>query len=352
MTTYRIVIIDDQHEVRHMLASGLGMLGPQFDVLGVPSAEEGFLLALRGAVDLLVVDVRLPGISGLELVEKVHLRNPALKVILITGVEDEDIRQRVMEANVDAYFFKPIVFGEFLRAVMDCFGIEGDEELPALAEDDKQVISDLKVRPSPNSPESLAEQLYSLRTELDAQATLILDHEGRIFAQAGEHLQLFSTPSALPSMIAIWDAGVKFSRILGMDLPDNWMSFSGIDQRLSIAPAGQGYILVVVERNPQARGDWLQVIRSAQADLTHTLKAIAIPTGEARVEEPIGLQEGLSEADPGDIEGLLQRLDALTLDEDVDSFWDQAVAGDEHWAADSGGALSYEQARRLGLVPE
>lgn len=350
MTTYRIVIIDDQHEVRHMLASGLRMLGPQFDVLGVPSAEEGFLLALRGAVDLLVVDVRLPGISGLELVEKVHLRNPALKVILITGVEDEDIRQRVMEANVDAYFFKPIVFGEFLQAVMDCFGIEGERGLSALVDNEGQVVPDQG--PPPNSPESLAERLYSLRTELNAQAVLILDREGRILAQAGEYPQLFSAPSALSSLITIWDAGAKFSHVLGMGLPDNWMSFSGAEQRLSITSAGQRYILVVVERDPQARGDWLQVIRAAQADITHILEAIAVSTGEISADEPVELREGLSEAERGDVEGLLKRLDALTLEEDVDSFWDQAVAGDEYWAADRGGALSYEQARKLGLTPE
>jgi CheY-like chemotaxis protein len=344
MTTYRIVIIDDQHEVRHMLASGLRMLGPQFDVLGVPSAEEGFLLALRGAVDLLVVDVRLPGISGLELVEKVHLRNPAMKVILITGVEDEDIRQRVMEANVDAYFFKPIVFG--------CFGIEGEGELPALVDDEERVVPDQEVRQPTISAESLTERLYSLRTELDAHAALILDREGRILAQAGEYPQLFSAPSALPSLIAIWNAGAKFSHVIGMDLPDNWMSFSGADQRLSITPAGQRYILVVVERDPRARGDWLHIIRSAQADLTPILEAIAVPTSETRADESVELREGISEAELGDVEGLLQRLDALKLEEDVDSFWDQAVAGDEYWAADSGGALSYEQARKLGLTPE
>lgn len=257
-----------------------------------------------------------------------------------------------MEANVDAYFFKPIMFSEFLRAVMDCFGIEAEGEFPTLVADKEQKVLDEQVRPPLSSPESLTERLYSLRTELDSQAVLILDREGRILAQAGEYPQLFSAPSALPSLIAAWHAGAKFSHVLGMGLSDNWMSLSGADQRLTITPAGRRYLLVVVEGDPRVRGDWLQVVRSAQADLAHILEEIPVPAGEPRADVSVDLNKGDSEAEPEDLEGLLQRLDNLTMDEDVDSFWDQAIEGDDHWAAESGGALSYEQARKLGLVPE
>ena len=57
-------------------------------MVDVPSGEEALLVASRRPVDLLIADVRLPGISGLELMARVHKRNPELKTILITGLTD------------------------------------------------------------------------------------------------------------------------------------------------------------------------------------------------------------------------------------------------------------------------
>jgi peptide/nickel transport system ATP-binding protein/oligopeptide transport system ATP-binding protein len=82
---FRLLIVDDQHEVRRMLASGVKTLGDQYDVLEVPSAEEAMLVSAGLPLDLVVTDVRLPGISGLDLVARLQKRRPDLRTILITG---------------------------------------------------------------------------------------------------------------------------------------------------------------------------------------------------------------------------------------------------------------------------
>ena len=76
MAAHRILIVDDQHEVRRMLSTSLRTLGPEIEVVDVPSGEEALLVASRRPVDLLISDVRLPGLSGLELMARVHKRNP------------------------------------------------------------------------------------------------------------------------------------------------------------------------------------------------------------------------------------------------------------------------------------
>jgi CheY-like chemotaxis protein len=352
MTTYRILIIDDQHEVRHMLASALRLLGPNFDVLEVPSAEEGFLLALRGGVDLLVADVRLPGISGLELVEKIHVRNPELKIILITGVEEHEVRQQVAGAQVDAYFFKPIVIDEFIRTVLDCLGVKQEDQVRSL-EAEGEVQSSGEV--AADSPESLTERLYTLRIELKAYAALILDREGRVLAQSGMYPPLFSEPAALPSLIDAWNAGERFSAALGMDLSSSLLSFGGQDYHLILTHVGKLCMLVVVVPGARFQEGRARALRKAQGDLGRILRAIGMPLAEEAVTGAgvlVDLRQHPVDSDLADIDVLLQQLGQAEVGEDVDAFWEQALERDEFTGMESGGALSYDQARRLGLAPE
>src|SRR5512133_2743145 len=117
MAKHRILLVDDQHEIRRMLRAGLETLGPDYQITDVPSAEEAMLVISRHPIDLLICDIRLPGMTGLELKAKVQRRNPDLKVILITGLTDTKIRKQVADAGVDGFFTKPLVLADLLDAV-------------------------------------------------------------------------------------------------------------------------------------------------------------------------------------------------------------------------------------------
>ena len=104
MKRYRVLVVDDQRDVRRVLRAGLESLGSHFQVTDVPSAEEALLVVAIQPVDLLIADVRLPGLSGLELRQRVLVNNPDLKMILITGATDPEIRRQVETAGADARF--------------------------------------------------------------------------------------------------------------------------------------------------------------------------------------------------------------------------------------------------------
>ena len=123
MDRYRVLIVDDHHDVRRMLHAWVKTLGPQYEILAMPSGEEAILDAFRQPVDLLIADFRLPGITGLELMAKIKRRYPDLKVILITGITDPKIRRQVAEAGADAFFIKPVEMPDFLDAVERLLGI-------------------------------------------------------------------------------------------------------------------------------------------------------------------------------------------------------------------------------------
>jgi CheY-like chemotaxis protein len=79
-----ILVVDDDPEVREILVETLAEFG--YAVSQAGSGEEALaLLQPRPGIDLLISDVRMPGMSGLELVERARERQPGLKVILISG---------------------------------------------------------------------------------------------------------------------------------------------------------------------------------------------------------------------------------------------------------------------------
>ncbi|MDH5508278.1 MAG: response regulator, partial [Anaerolineae bacterium] len=79
MAGYTILIVDDQREVSRVLRSGLESLDADFAIKELLSGEEA-LLEIKSGVDLLVSDLKLPGISGMELMEKFRAQNPDIKV--------------------------------------------------------------------------------------------------------------------------------------------------------------------------------------------------------------------------------------------------------------------------------
>ena len=86
MPLKRILIIDDARDVGRMHQQALRTLYPRVPVTFVPSPEEALVEVTTFTVDVMVVDIRLPGMSGIDLVRRVRLRQPDIKVIMITGM--------------------------------------------------------------------------------------------------------------------------------------------------------------------------------------------------------------------------------------------------------------------------
>lgn len=82
----RVLIVDDAIDLGRMLQDALKVMHPEIPITVVPSAEEALLELTRFSFDLLVTDLRLPGMNGLELIRKIRVRQPNIKVILMTAL--------------------------------------------------------------------------------------------------------------------------------------------------------------------------------------------------------------------------------------------------------------------------
>ncbi len=80
----RILVVDDEEELREILAETLEDFG--YAVLTAASGEEALPLLVRDrGVAMVITDVRMPGMSGLELAAQIRRRWPKVKVVLISG---------------------------------------------------------------------------------------------------------------------------------------------------------------------------------------------------------------------------------------------------------------------------
>jgi FixJ family two-component response regulator len=103
-----ISVVDDDDSVRESVR---GLLrSARFGVEAFASAEEFLSSHRMGATDCLVLDVRMPGMSGLELQHRLMASHPALPIVFITSHGDEELRLRALRAGAVDYLLKP--FGE------------------------------------------------------------------------------------------------------------------------------------------------------------------------------------------------------------------------------------------------
>ena len=100
----RVLIVEDHPEMakamRRLLALDCDVVGSVADGSAVLEAAQ------RLQPDVLVIDVNLPGLSGLEACRQVTQVNPEMKVIMISAMNDPDITQRSVEVGASAFVFK------------------------------------------------------------------------------------------------------------------------------------------------------------------------------------------------------------------------------------------------------
>jgi DNA-binding NarL/FixJ family response regulator len=102
----RVLIVDDQEAFRSA-ARMVVMLTDGYEVVGeAESGEEGVRLANELSPDLVLMDINLPGIDGLEATRQITSTNPKLKVMVFSTYEASEYRSRALEAGAVAFVSK------------------------------------------------------------------------------------------------------------------------------------------------------------------------------------------------------------------------------------------------------
>jgi FixJ family two-component response regulator len=115
-----VAIVDDDVAIQRALARLLSTAGWQ--AITFTSAEAFLQTDLQTAPDCLVLDVWLPGMTGVELLEHLAVTGSTLPAVLITGRDDLQMRMRARQARAAAYLLKPLDGPELLQALQEAVG--------------------------------------------------------------------------------------------------------------------------------------------------------------------------------------------------------------------------------------
>jgi DNA-binding NarL/FixJ family response regulator len=355
MPKYHILIVTDQTDVRHTLRSGLVTLGPEFEIVEIFSGEEAFLELTRRPYHLVITEVHLPGISGIELMQKIKTHRSGIKVVLITGDTESKFRRQVADAGADAFFIKPIQISHLHAAVSGLLGLAstgGNES-------------------GPNGTEayaSLSPQIFnlltSLRDELEAISVFLFAQDGKVIARVGDFPDAAINMELIPLFSNLRVISNKLNQSLGKHVIEDLVCFSGTKYNLSLTHLNpENTLLVVTNTGPGAEymgtvGFSLhltaQKLRNLLplVELTNPSEQTAAP--EPRVVPSKSDNTYKTDESLSNLDGLLQSLETQNLDpEKLDVLWDSLIQENSPEPnLFSSDALSFDQAKELGVAPE
>jgi len=111
----RVLVVEDERKLAQILESALQ--AEHYDVVVAPTGEDGFFRANAEAFDLILLDLMLPGRSGIEILETLRQRQVHTPVLILTARDGVDDRVLGLDRGADDYLVKPFALPELLARI-------------------------------------------------------------------------------------------------------------------------------------------------------------------------------------------------------------------------------------------
>ena len=118
----KILLVDDDHVFRHEFIDVL----EGYDVIESANGTEALaILRKANSIDLVILDVMMPGLNGIEVLKEIKKISPNLGIIILTGFSSEDIAIEALKSHADDYLEKPIEIEKALEAIEKVLQLKG-----------------------------------------------------------------------------------------------------------------------------------------------------------------------------------------------------------------------------------
>ncbi|PIV23297.1 MAG: hypothetical protein COZ69_11885 [Deltaproteobacteria bacterium CG_4_8_14_3_um_filter_45_9] len=111
----RILVIEDDEEMRSLLKDFFEEDG--FEIDSVSNGSEAFRKIAREPFDLIITDIRMPGLTGLDILPGIKKLQPEVSIIVITAFGSEEVSRKAFDRGATAYLEKPILFNKLRTLV-------------------------------------------------------------------------------------------------------------------------------------------------------------------------------------------------------------------------------------------
>jgi DNA-binding response OmpR family regulator len=323
----RILIVDDDEKLATLLRESLRTLDESYDVVTARGTDEALAKVSRRPFDLVVTDLMMPEVDGLQLLEAIKAINPSIVTVAMTAFGSQEIRAEAERFGIYRYLAKPFSVHEFRQCVRDAF-----EETEQVQEQEATVFSEAQL-------EAVRRNLSSLRTSVRAHSVALIDSGGKVISLQSVERGLDMAGLCEALLKGNTAVAAEVARLLG-GLPTCRLYYhEGDDYNVCVYTLNKDFSLVIVFGQEVRVGQVWFYAKQVVGDLQQSLPG-GEPIGEVEEGEPELLElEAEGVADSGRAEVGAQAA--------VDSW--EAIA--EEVARDFGG-LSLTEAQAMGLVGE
>ena len=127
----RVLVVDDEAPLRRAMCASLSAGG--YAVEGAPDGETALGQIRHQAFDLVLLDIHMPGIGGIETCRRIRPLAPQTGIVMITITDHIDDKVNALEAGADDYITKPFLLRELLARLRSLLRRTGSEPLPSSA---------------------------------------------------------------------------------------------------------------------------------------------------------------------------------------------------------------------------
>ncbi len=232
MDKHRILIVDDEPKVAFFFQKHLELVEEGYVAKAVNSGMAALEELQKEPYDLMLTDLRMPHMDGLELVRQVRKLSPQTKTILITAHGTNNAWNEAGQLEVFRSLSKPLKIPQLLESVREALAPPASNQ---------SVVTVL----SGDNFEQLANRIESLRMDIGARATVLADTTGHIIVSTGSmaELELSSTMALLGGTVAASNA---LAQQLNYSRPMHLSYFEGPPYDLYAVNLSRHYFLTSV----------------------------------------------------------------------------------------------------------
>ncbi|MGA3161470.1 MAG: response regulator transcription factor [Terracidiphilus sp.] len=170
----RILVVDDESAIRRALRPPLVELG--FQVVDATRGEEALQMLRAGCFDVVLLDVNMPGIGGIETLRRIRAFAPRLPILMLTVRDQEQDKVEALEQGADDYVTKPFSMRELIARIRTAVR---RVRAPARAEDAPIQIGELRLDPVKRKVTRRGQPVHLTRKEFDILLCL-MSRAGRV----------------------------------------------------------------------------------------------------------------------------------------------------------------------------
>jgi DNA-binding NarL/FixJ family response regulator len=115
-----IVVADDDLEYREIIRALLGPMSDTMTIVGeAADGEQALALVRRERPDIVITDLMMPGLNGVELTRRIRQELPETKIILMSSFPEDAYRLMASDSGADTFLSKRVITSELLPAIAD-----------------------------------------------------------------------------------------------------------------------------------------------------------------------------------------------------------------------------------------